>query len=262
MKADVGKSISSISSSNGAPPLARCVVWCPRDASADRTLPAKLPKELRELLAPRASSVECHAEPLDALASMVLHERGFVAGTHKDPMLLILIDPSRLVGIDALVAAMSKYAHRAAVWQYDPASPKRLSRYTAPVSPPTTNGASNGHTTGNGNGIGSLPTASPRPHTVAATAPAFVSWVGMPGPMTAPPNTPRPAPRLRLAGDTPTPADTPPKPTAIAQGPTSAIAAPSPSNQTPTNNRKPALTDEEVAMLLGDAPQGPNGVKP
>jgi hypothetical protein len=233
-------------------------VWCPRDPSAQREPPAKLPKELRELLAPRASSVECHAEPLEALASMVLHERGFVSGKHKDPMLLILVEPSRLEGIDALVAAMSKYAHRAAVWQYDPASPKRLSRYTAPIAP----AESNGHAHTNGNGNGNATTAAPRPRTVAATAPAFVSWVGMPGPMPTPQNPPRPAPRLRLTGDATTPTEAPNKPLPTAATTGISNASPTPSNSTPTPATKPLLTDEEVAMLLGDAPRGPSGVKP
>jgi hypothetical protein len=256
MKADVGTTTSSGPNTNAATALARCVVWCPRDPSAPREQPAKLPRELRELLAPRASSVECHAEPLDALASMVLHERGFVSGAHKDPMLLILVEPSRLVGIDALVAAMSKYAHRAAVWQYDPASPKRLARYTAPIAPPE----SNGHSHSNGNGNGNAATPAPRPRTIAATPPAFVSWVGMPGPMPTPQNTQRPAPRLRLAGEATTPAEAPvkPLPTATVSGLPS--VAPTPSNAPPA--AKPSLTDEEVAMLLGDAPRGPNGVKP
>ncbi len=269
MKADVGATTSNGSgagSSGGSAALARCVVLCPRSNNAAPELPA----ELRGLLAPRASSVACFDEPLRALAEMVMHERGFAGGEHKDPMLLILVEPGRLPQVEPLIGAMSKYAHRAAVWQYDPASARRFSRYVAPVSAPT-HGSSNGHTS-------SAPAAGVKPRTIAAAAPAFVSWVGMPGNLSgglgggvsggsaSSQNAPRPAPRLRLAGEASSvvangnPAQ--PTTTSTANGHPVNLAPPVPTTPTPISKARPELTDEEMAMLLGDTRPGPGGTKP
>lgn len=225
---------------NGNPqtkPRARCIALCPRTDSG--SVPP-LPAELQSLLAERSSIIECHAEPLEVMASLVIHERAFASGTHREPMLLILVEPSKLFGVESLVRAMSKYAHHAAVWQYDPASARRLSPYAAPVAPPPTNG--NGRTVGNGNGNARAPEGQPRARTVASTAPSFVSWVGMP--RAAPPEA-LPTPKLRLAG-------TPSSETAAAtagQGPARPTAV------------KPALTDEEMAMLLGNDTPGENNIR-
>lgn len=259
MKADVGTTTSSNGSNgtHGGSALARCVVLCPRSGGAD----AVLPDELRLLLDNRASSMTCFSEPLSALAAMVVHERDFSGGRHKDPMLLILVEPARLAAVEALVAAMSKYAHRAAVWQYDPASAKRLARYVAPVVNPssTANGASNGAGTVQSNN-------GAKPRSVAAAAPAFVSWVGMPGAvsggMSGGVAAPKPAPRLRLAGEAAhSSGSVEPSAPSTAHA-TGTVAPTTPAAPAAAPKVRPELTDEEMAMLLGPGRNGAGGTRP
>lgn len=206
----------------------RCVVVCPPDSGAD----PRLPDELSALLGARATVLNIETDPVRAMSYLVIHERAFLRAEHKDPMLLLLVEPARIPRCELLVAAASKYAPHAPVWQYVANAAKRLSRYVSPSEIPA--------------GIiapapGVRP-PQPRPAPTTPTAPrgvtgpsGFVSWAGLPRAAPAP-AAPRPAPKLRLAGEAapqPTGGDDPAKP-----------AAPASIRPGVT------LTDEEMRMLL------------
>lgn len=220
-----------------------CVALCP----AEGGVPAPLPAELREVLSQRRATVHPECEPLMTLAALVKHERALAAapkgGAKGEPLLLLLVEPSRLRRVDALIAAASKYAPHAAVWTFDSTSARRLARYIAPA--PAASGGNGTRVNGNGT---SRPTIQVVPSGGGASGGSggFVSWVGLPRPVT----TARP--RLKLT-DAPTPDSGGANP-----------AASKPSNATGSDSvpaAKPArtaLTEEELSMLLGGG-HGPNG---
>ncbi|MFM9957176.1 MAG: hypothetical protein ACKVZJ_03805 [Phycisphaerales bacterium] len=242
----------------------RCVALCPR---AGRGAAVVLPSELRDLLAQRNAAVECFDNALAALAALMVHERGFANGAHRDPMLLILVEPSKLRDTEMLVAAAAKYAHHAAVWQYDPASERRLARYTAPIGvPASANGGPSAmpgpaDAQANGSGPAALrrPVLSPPRPALSASGGSFVSWGGMPGSggvvmMSGAPRAAAPSngPKLRL---TPIAASSEPAGESGA-GASNGVAPPHAPRSAVV---RPELSEEEIAMLLDPSglPAGP-----
>lgn len=196
---------------------ARCVVLCPPRSGA-----AQAPVELRHALAPRARTIEATDDALTAMSALVELERGFTRGEHRDPMLLLLVEPDRLgPAAAALVASVSKYAPRAAVWRFDPRAERRLAPYTADAADSVTRAPRPFSPPG---------PRAPRPARVEGSvlsAGGFVSWAGFP------PTTAKRAPGLKYTGDEP------PVSGEVKSSPTNGAATPMVS-----------ISDEELNMLL------------
>ena len=236
-----------------------CVALCPAAGGSTRNgsvaaAPVSLPVELREVLAQRRAAVHAEAEPLLALAALVKHERRLAAapksGAKGEPLLLLLVEPSRLGRVEGLIAAVSKYAPHAAVWTFDSTAARKLARYVAPV-PGASGGAGisggavasggNGVRAANGNGRPALQVVPSGGGGMASGGSGgFVSWVGLPRPVARP--------RLKLADGPAAPAEAASKIPA-ASGAAAADQAPE------AKPARSALTEQELAMLLGDGPR-------
>ncbi len=222
---------------------ARCVMLCPRRL---RGVP---PADIAGELAGRGALIECTSDAMQAMAALVELERSLVRGEHRDPMLLVLVEPGELTMIDELVAGCARYAPRAVVYRYEANAPKRLSRYAA--GPSIAPGA-------NGPEPGALPfqprgEASRAPRGDAPASPPFgtgglVSWAGLAAPRPGPRSSPRPAPSapLRLA-------DAPPE--HPAQRRPDARSEPARNGKEPANGRA-QLSEDELRMLLADPLNG------
>jgi hypothetical protein len=264
-----------------AKPLTLCVVWSPQGGGDD----ARLAGALRR---PDLETLACDEE-FSVVAALA------AGGAAKRAAILLLVDPSKLAGLTEALDAAHTRVHPLVIWVFDPAgkpvlrevTPEQAKALAAPVGKVASTGpeARRPNPSGQDGGL-ALPSTSALQPTISGppvSRPGFGTiisppltaqgpqapkqeWIGSSSstthkfaslptsPPTSPPTSSSPAPaiapspKLRLAGE----GALPPKPEelgeALGEAPGEGGLAP-----------QPLLTDEELAMLLGDVPPRTNG---
>ncbi|MEZ6210130.1 MAG: hypothetical protein R3B46_02630 [Phycisphaerales bacterium] len=190
--------------------------------------PSAPPAELMDALNRKQLDIREHHSIISAMGEVMAHARLVKSGAIREPLVLLIVDRARVPRADELVAACAMYAPHAVAWTYDQSAKPALRSYQSAVSN----------------------TPRPEPVPTPAATPARQS------PKIVISHTPPPSPQitvvrrkggggepnLRLTGSGPAPSPaTEPKP---------APRDESPQTQPPTE--PPALTDDELRMLLSD----------
>lgn len=178
--------------------------------------PSSPPAELMDALKRKQLDVREHRSVITAMAEIMRHARQLRAGGTREPLVLLVVDRARVARADELVAACALYAPHAVAWTYDHlARPSLRSYHSAPPAAPT-------------------PEPAPAPPPSARQSPRIViSHSAPPSPQITVVRR-HADPGLRLAGAGPVPE---PKPAPRVE---------------PSEDQPPALSDDELRMLLSD----------
>jgi hypothetical protein len=246
--------------------LTLCIVWSPPGGGDD----ARLAGALRR---PDLETLACDEE-FSVIAALA------AGGAAKRTAILLLVEPAKLFGLGEVLDAAQSRVQPLVVWVFDPAGKpvlreatpdeaKALASTTNLTAPPRKSSAPSTPTPAQPAPLPSVPpsllpalqpsilgpalTRTAPPAIVAPPLhmgqPAAPEWIGASSttsqkfsslpPSTGAPPAVAPTPKLRLAGE----GELPPKPDEQPEG----LGEPTPDLQ-------PLLTDEELAMLLGEAP--------
>ncbi|HYE02428.1 MAG TPA: hypothetical protein VD963_04240 [Phycisphaerales bacterium] len=189
--------------------------------SPDRPTPAELVESLRRR---GVELVECRSA-FEAMARLCVLEHGDGAGSRprygpREPVILVLVEPGRLPRAAEVVASAAVYAPHAACWVYEAAHEPKLRLYDPPEAREGNAREDGPRSSGRAPGSVGLPPGGRRHGAQAPTKPA-----------------------LRLTETEPAPEP----------GPEPAVES------TGTTTRSVVLSEEELAMLLGDGPFAADG---
>lgn len=112
----------------------RCVLLGHR---APGTPVVEFPRELLDKLAAKGFEVRKCDNRYMAMAELVLHEASRRAGWHRDPSLLVVVEPDQVPGVDELVDSVSRFVKKPVFWSYASGRSPRM-QALAPGSGPGT----------------------------------------------------------------------------------------------------------------------------
>lgn len=115
----------------------RCVVLCRLLAPApgsSRLAAEAPPHDLMAALDRKGLTLSVCASPAEALADLVIHERALRSGRAQRPIILLLIEPERSLGVIELLDRVAVYAASAVIWRYSSTQRPQLSAWVPRAS--------------------------------------------------------------------------------------------------------------------------------